>query len=171
MKHPFSKLQRELYKLLDPSLDFQIHCIVYPMKSRWGTTDLPRYWITLDSEIIWDFPKDFVLPGKRGSVGGLKNLSQNKKRRFYPYHPGVSEISQLLREYIDTPKEELYAKHFANDEWGLANILKAADRRIGQRRLKLLQHKTKNIAAQRIIALRLKDPNEDGKQECTKTNM
>ncbi|EMS81857.1 hypothetical protein LEP1GSC074_0366 [Leptospira noguchii str. Hook] len=40
-------------------------------------------------------------------------------------------------------KEELFQKHFEKDLWGLANILKAADRRIGIRRLLLLRKKRK----------------------------
>lgn len=45
-KH-WSKLQREIYKLIDSRIGIQIHCSVYRMDSRWGGTDLPRYWITL----------------------------------------------------------------------------------------------------------------------------
>lgn len=45
-KH-WSKLQREIYKLIDSGIGFQIHCSVYRMDSRWGGTDLPRYWITV----------------------------------------------------------------------------------------------------------------------------
>ncbi len=40
-------------------------------------------------------------------------------------------------------KEELFQKHFEKDLWGLANIFKAADRRIGIRRLLLLRKKRK----------------------------
>ncbi len=57
---PWSKLQSRLYNLIDENLNFQIHCIVYPMHSERGPTGLPRYWITLDKNIIWDYPKQFV---------------------------------------------------------------------------------------------------------------
>ncbi|EMJ37444.1 hypothetical protein LEP1GSC079_0680, partial [Leptospira interrogans str. FPW1039] len=50
---PWSKLQSRLYNLIDENLNFQIHCIVYPMHSERGSTGLPRYWITLDKNIIW----------------------------------------------------------------------------------------------------------------------
>lgn len=56
----WSKLQKELYLMIDPSIDFQLHCSVYPMRSQRGSTDLPRYWITLNKEIIFDYPKQFV---------------------------------------------------------------------------------------------------------------
>ncbi|EMJ76955.1 hypothetical protein LEP1GSC016_2457 [Leptospira borgpetersenii serovar Hardjo-bovis str. Sponselee] len=49
----------------------------------------------------------------------------------------------MIEEYIQTDQEELFQKHFEKDLWGLANILKAADRRIGIRRLLLLKKKRK----------------------------
>lgn len=61
----------------------------------------------------------------------------------------------MIEEYIQTDKEELFQKHFEKDLWGLANILKAADRRIGIRRLLLLRKKTKNKSALLVIEKRL----------------
>jgi len=34
-----------------------------------GSTDLPRYWITLDKNVIWDYPKDFI-----AGNGGVRNF-------------------------------------------------------------------------------------------------
>ena len=65
----WSKLQKQLYELVDESIDFKLHCTVYRMQSRRGSTDLPRYFITLAGEIIFDYPKDFVL--KSGDVKGI----------------------------------------------------------------------------------------------------
>ena len=146
----WSKLQKRLYELVDEGIDFQIHCAVYRMQSRRGSTDLPRYFITLAGEIIFDYPKDFVL--KSGSV---KSLAQGALTKIYPYGNDISDIGELIREYIDTPKEELFKKHFDADEWGLANILKAADKRIGKRRLQILAKNKKNQAMQKVIAARL----------------
>ncbi|GHT95409.1 hypothetical protein FACS1894116_10880 [Betaproteobacteria bacterium] len=53
----------------------------------------------------------------------------------------------------DTPKDELLDKHFENDKWGLVNILKSADRRIGRRRLEIMRRKTHNIAASKVLGL------------------
>jgi len=64
----------------------------------------------------------------------------------------------LIREYIDTPKDEILSKVFENDYWGLINILRAADRRIGGRRLDWLKKKTHNIAANKIIEARKYNP-------------
>ena len=147
----WSSLQRELYQIIDEHIGFQIHLSKYRMKSQYGTTDLPRYWITLGKEIIFDYPKQFADPSQSGSF--TKNL--NGKRRRYPYDTDVSDISYLIREYIDTPKDNILSKHFENDCWGLANILRAADKRLGKRRLDLLKRKTDNKAALKIIEYRL----------------
>ena len=146
----WSKLQKRFYELVDEGIDFQIHCAVYRMQSRRGGTDLPRYFITLAGEIIFDYPKDFVLKS-----GGVKSLAGGALAKIYPYGNDISDIGELIREYIDTPKEELFAKHFGADEWGLANILKAADKRIGKRRLQILAKNKKNQAMQKVVQARL----------------
>ena len=131
----WSSLQREIYKLIDENIKFQIHLSRYRMDSTYGTTDLPRYWITLDDEIIFDYPKQFVCKTEDGY--NMKNL--NGGIYYYPYETDVSDISNLIREYIDTPKDVVFSKHFENDHWGLINIIKAADRRFGTRRLEALK--------------------------------
>ena len=146
----WSKLQKRLYELVDESIDFKLHCAVYRMQSRRGGTDLPRYFITLAGEIIFDYPKDFILKS-----GGIKSLAEGALTKIYPYGNDISDIGELIREYIDTPKEELFAKHFDADEWGLANILKAADKRIGKKRLQILAKNKKNQAMQKVVQARL----------------
>lgn len=96
---PWSKLQKEIYLQVDPKLDFQIHYVAYRMGSQYGSTDLPRYWITLGKETIFDYPKQFI-----HSEGSDEN-----SRIAYEalYSSGTSEISNMLREYIDTPLSEL----------------------------------------------------------------
>jgi hypothetical protein len=147
---PWSKLQRDLYNIMDEKIKFQIHCVAYRMDSQYGSTNLPRYWITLGKETLWDYPKDFI------KEEGTKNYA-DKIIHSYPYNSDVPDISDLLREYIATPKETIFEKHFENDKWGLINILKSADRRIGKRRLLELKSKTQNIAANKIIDERLKE--------------
>ena len=112
---------------------------------------MPRYFITLAGEIIFDYPKDFALKD-----GRIKSLAQGGTlAKFYPYDSGISGIGEFIREYIDTPKDELFKKHFDADEWGLANILKAADKRIGKRRLQILAKNKKNQAMQKVVQARL----------------
>ena len=61
----------------------------------------------------------------------------------------------MLREYIDTTSSELMTKKFEGDHWGLTDILRAADRRIGQRRLAELAEIVSNPAAQKILKQRI----------------
>jgi hypothetical protein len=143
----WSKLQREVYLIRADGLDFQIQCRV----NRWETLrahrQSPRYWITLGKEIIWDYPKDFI---------HKERPEESRTYIEYPWNSEVSKISDLIREYLDTPKSELMSKYFENDLWGLINILRATDRRIGQRRLKALRSKTRNKAARKVIEQRMR---------------
>ena len=145
----WSKLQKELYQIITDTIHFQIHCSAYRMDSQYGNTNLPRYWIILDKEIVFDYPKQFVTPN-----GTIKNLSGVEA--VYPYKTDICDISDLIRTYIDTPKEHLLSMQFEDDHWGLVNILRAADKRIGTRRLSALKRKTDNLAARKIIAARLR---------------
>lgn len=150
----WSKLQKALYELIDPEIDLQVHCSAYRMQSTYGSHDLPRYWITLGDEVLFDYPGQFL------SQKIIIDAEKGRRSRWrlgviYPYITNISDISNLIREYIDTPKEQLLNKHFKNDYWGLVNILRASDRRMGIRRLQALRRKTRNPAARRILALRL----------------
>ena len=116
----WSKLQKSLYLIVSDKADFQIHCSVYRMKSQRGSTDLPRYWITIGKEIIFDYPKQFI------------NSEENKN---YPYETQISDISDCIREYIDCPVHLLLENQFENDLWGLTDILKAVDKRFGKDKL------------------------------------
>ena len=137
MKH-WSKLQKKLYTVIDEDIDFQMHCTVYRMNSQRGSAGLPRYWITLGKEVIFDYPKDFA---------------QNTEG--YPYETDISEISDLIREYLDTPAGDLFEKEFSDDRWGLAAILKAADKRIGKSKLVALADQNPVRSVQKIVAARI----------------
>lgn len=136
----WSKLQKELYKIIDTRIGFQIHCTAYRMQSRYGSVSLPRYFITLGKEILFDYPKQFV---RAATEFGN-----------YPYENSASKISDLIREYIDTPVAELFEKTFQNDDWNLTEIFKAADRRFGRKRLQELSQRTNSEAAKEIIEKR-----------------
>jgi hypothetical protein len=150
MSRPWSKLQAALYRLVDPGIRFQLQCRVVRMNSANGSTNLPRYWITLGKEVIWDYPGQFVVPGS----GGATRRVDGSALSHYPHQTDVPVISELIREYIDTPAAQLLSRQFGNDHWGLINILRAADRRIGQRQLPQLRRKTHNIAALKVLDAR-----------------
>jgi hypothetical protein len=58
-----------------------------------------------------------------------------------------------MREYIDSPIRGLFERVFNKDRWGLTDILKASDRRIGKEKLKLMKEKTDSGAVKSIIEL------------------
>ena len=136
-----SKLQARLYNLMEPAVNFQIHCALYEMKSlgHYGSR-LSRYFITVDKEIVFDYPKDMELD----------------KKYIYLWNSEVDKISNLIEEYIQRPNEELLAD-FPNDEWGIVEILLACDRRVGKKRLQVLAERTRNAKVKSIIEKRGKD--------------
>jgi len=131
----WSQLKKLIESLFDPSLNLQIHCTVHRSE---GGPNIGRYWIVLNKETIWEEPRK-VIPSL---VAGTAN-------------PVATEITAVLRDYLDTPREEILTKAFAADKWGLVEVLRAADRRVGKRRLMELQGEAQSLAAGQIIEARL----------------
>ena len=168
---PFSKLKKQIEQLFAPELNMQIHCFAYPIRSQYGNSSIPRFYITLNKIIIWDFPKNFPI-----------------KKVNYHYWQNETNISALIRKYIDAPIEGLLEKtflqeqiitehHFPKDveyskanptNWdateedpnyikvkynfnlGLTDLFKAADRRLGKDKL-LQWASVKNNATVQVI--------------------
>ncbi len=152
----WSKLQKQIYLLIDKNINLQIHCSVIRMKSERGSAGLPRYFITLDKDVIFDYPKQFInkeMPDEVSKYSFTENITP-KVQELYPYITEISDISDLFREYIDTPINDLYEKEFKSDEWGLTDILKSADRRIGLSKLKQFISNTQNDVIEKIITAR-----------------
>lgn len=143
-KVPWSKLQRAVYLIRAPKLPLQIQCRVYPMDAVYGDSGIPRYWITLGKEIIWDYPKQFV------SLGCLERHLPSQ----WLYANDISDISCVIREYLDTPRDEMLSKPFEHDVWGIVNILRAADRRVGSRQWEDLRHSANSQAVNKILDMR-----------------
>lgn len=115
------------------------------MQSQLGSTDLPRYWITLGKQIIWDYPAQFI-----HADGTLRDA--NNQIIYYPYQSEISDISNIIREYINTPKDSLLITNFKADIWGITDILKASDRRL---RLQALSQLRLNAPGQLVLASRI----------------
>ena len=143
MSKRWSKLQSRVYNLMDESINFQIHFAVYEMNSNDGYhgSKLPRYFITIDKEIVFDYPKDFDTSEKYGF-------------NSYPWDTDISAISDVIEEYIQCPETELMSE-FEKDKWGITDILRVCDRRIGKRRLKDLREKATNEVLLDVIERRL----------------
>ena len=139
----WSKLQQRLYSLMDQYINFQIHCSLYEMNSNNGyhTQKLPRYFITIGNEIVFDYPREF-------------DTSKLYGYNSYPWDRELSQISNIVDEYIQRPKDKIFDP-FYNDRWGITDILRACDRRVGVRRLILMQNSTDNVRLRKIIEMRL----------------
>jgi hypothetical protein len=116
----------------------EIHHTVFPSEG----SACRRYWITLDGEIVWDFPKPFygtsVDPPPRGAP-------INKAWE------GEHEVDRMLLAYLSAPRAMLmetfvgvrrYSYLSKNpptehllDQWDLGDMLRAADKRLGYTRL------------------------------------
>ena len=141
----FSKLKKQIDGLFDPVLNMEFCCSSYPMRSKTGyaTRSLPRFYIKLDGKITWDFPKDF----------DVENMQ----------HGWISRngISDLVREYIDTPVDELLHKEFSvgyadhKVATSLTDIFKMADRRFGKKKVAELGSIIANYSSPVILVIRL----------------
>jgi hypothetical protein len=88
-----------------------------------------REWVTLDGEVIWDYPAPFT-------VGNEREQPHVDPRYFHYHHWGEYHwyTQQTIGSYLDAPRDELFGP-LTGDHYGLGNILRAADRRIGFERL------------------------------------
>lgn len=143
MSRRWSKLQSRVYNTVDPALNFQIHCALYEMNSNNGYhgSKLPRYWITIDKDIVFDYPKQFDTTYRYG-------------RNSYPWDTDISNISDSIEEYLQTPRNELL-EQFSNDKCKVTDILRVCDRRIGKRQLLKMYDTLENETLKNIVRLRL----------------
>ena len=130
----WSRLKKLVEEIWVDNLDLVIHCSAY----RSSNGEIGRYWIKQDSEVIWSVPDNIDQAVASGVNDGA-----------------ASDITILLREYLDTPRDELLTRNFPRDRWGIIDIMRAADRRIGKQRLLVLKSAGLCDAAQRIVELRL----------------
>ena len=130
-------------------INLRVYCTVYHKPSYFshnGKLEIPRLWVTLDKEIIFDWAKDF----EKMTI----QTSEDSCGQRPVYWCDISGITAFIQEYIETPVDELIDKTFETDLFGFADILKAADRRIGKKKLLLLLDKTQCQAAKMVIAKR-----------------
>lgn len=130
----WSRLQSALYGVIDGTTGFQLHCCAYDTGE---CVPLPRYWVTIGKEVVWDFPKDAMWDDSDWTFSGE-----------------ASNISRLIRDYVDCPRGELLSRTF-DDRWQLLPYLQACDRRIGKRRLVQLLERPDYACVAGIIRKRL----------------
>lgn len=143
----WSKLQKQLYNVMDLSTGFQMHCSVYKIKSAWTAGQdkhnksktkevIPRYWITIgkgkNKEIIWDFPNDFLKNPSLVDNSLFKIDDENTIQDRMFWSENYTWVPLVIREYINTPREKLLSISFSQDKYNLVNTLRKYDRRIAK---------------------------------------
>lgn len=147
MAKRWSKLKKLIEDLFAPGLPLQIHCTAIrttPDNEGSLAEVLGVFKVCLAKNVIWNFPRQFVNEETVYPDGGNQ------------YSFGVRDLNELLRDYLDTPKNALLKKEFSRDFFGLTNILKAADRRLGLERLELHfkdceQESLRNVLSTRLV--------------------
>jgi len=145
MARRWSKLKSKVESLVVDKLLLRIYCSEIRM-TRANDGSLPEalgtFTVRLNGDVIWDFPKQFVTYYTEYPDGG----------NHYSY--SVSNINNLLREYIDTPKDILLSKEFGSDHFGIVNVLKCADRRIGTKSIEQYFRDSSDSAIKAILVAR-----------------
>lgn len=101
----------------------KIHHTPHAMRGQPGS----RHWLTLDGEIIWDFPTMFSTE----RAAELPHIDPDHLVNLdWCWDTWSRDTPRMLGAYLDTPREELF-EPIHGDHYGLGNILRAADRRIG----------------------------------------
>lgn len=139
----WSKLQKQLYNIIDEDANFQIHCSIFKTKSAWtagqkngiskGREIIPRYWITINKDIIWDYPNNF-LDYKSNVPIKYYNTDEQATIKFTYFFPdNYTWVSECIRYYLDTPKDKLLTQKYEKDNYGLTEIFRKYDRRISKK--------------------------------------
>lgn len=147
----WSKLQKQLYLIIDKDSDFQIHCSVYKTKSAWtagqingiskGREMIPRYWITVgkDKNIIWDFPNNYLYNESQVNTKYLDlTKCENNINNTYFWSENYTWVAETIRYYLNTPTNKLLVQKYYKDKYGLTEILRKYDRRISKQKRSLL---------------------------------
>lgn len=124
----WSKLQKQLYNIIDRDVKFQMHCSIYKTKSARtvgqkngiskGREMIPRFWITVGKDTIWDYPNNFI---------------NDLPDTYYFHWDNYTWISDCIRYYLDTPKDKLLTQKYEKDKYGLTEIFRKYDKRISKK--------------------------------------
>lgn len=130
----WSQLKKLLEGLFDPHADIVVHCTAF--RGKQGPS-IGRYWIVHAGRTVFDEPKNISSQIERGVGNDI-----------------ATTITAIFRSYLDTPKDQILTRTFPEDCWGLVDILRAADRRVGSRRLLELYQKSQSPVVRSIIEAR-----------------
>lgn len=105
----WSQIQRKLYEIIDPKINLQVHCAVYPGGGKTCANGIPRFWVTLDGEVIFDCQHDFMFMwhDKDFDIGNL------------PFEDDISWCCGIVIRHFQAPVDSLMTLH---DRFGLTDI-------------------------------------------------
>lgn len=140
MPRRWSKLQRRIHAIFDPNICLQFHCAIYRIPGHVDSV-CPRYFLMLNGEIIWDWPRDYI-----------DDISYEEMHLVY--RESASKISDSIADYLNSGREAILS---LRDNWGIWDIFRSADRRIGRKQWDdLLEDSNPKVstAVERIITAR-----------------
>lgn len=141
---PWSKLERRLRDLPDPALDLRFRFTAYRREvietPHWSESAC-KFWITQGRRTLWAVPRD-------RHVGEVDGGADYYGRRS----PGW--LVEIAAEYLQLPRDQLIPWQPEWAGWGLVDILKACDRRIGRARWPMLQEQLQDPVALHVLGLR-----------------
>jgi hypothetical protein len=141
--HPWSKLERRLRDLPDPALKLRFRFTAYRQESiqtPWAGESACKFWITQGKQTLWAVPRD----RHSGDSGEIDSCARRS--------PGW--LVELAAEYLQLPRDQLIAWKPDWGGWGLPDLLKACDRRLGRRQWDALKLHLTEPAALRLLAMR-----------------
>jgi hypothetical protein len=144
---PWSKLERRLRDLPDPALDMRFRFTVYrqdAISTPHPTDPASKFWITLGRVTLWAVPSD--------------RHSGDKAHVDFSARRGPSWLPEIAFDYLAVPRHELLDWTPPWNGWGLVDILKACDHRIGRRRWAALRSRINEPAALHLLELRSGSP-------------
>jgi hypothetical protein len=140
----WSKLEVRLRRLADPALGFRVRFTRYraeKMPYAHPYEESTRIWITLGKDTIWSVPRDMH---SGSDTVGIDLYSRR----------GPEWLVELAAQYLDVPRDRLIEWTPDWMGWGLVDLLKASDRRIGRRQWARLRSVLTEPAALRVLDLR-----------------
>ena len=140
---PWSKLERRLRDLPDPALRLRFRFTAYrqdAIATPWEGDAACKFWITQGKDTVWAVPRDRH-SGDRADIGYAARRS-----------PGW--LVEMAADYLQQPRDRLLDWTPDWGGWGLPDILKACDRRIGRRQWAALREIIIEPVALHLIDLR-----------------
>ena len=142
---PWSKLERRLRDLPDPTLDLRFRFTSY----RREVIETPEFcaetacklWITQGRRTIWAVPRDRSARRPDDAIDSVGRRS-------------AGWLVEIAAEYIDLPRERRFEWSREWEGWGLIDILKACDRTIGRRRWPMLRERLREPVAVALLDMR-----------------